>query len=64
MESVSILGIRKMCETPSGRSIWKRALGWGQWLTAVILPTWEAEIGRIIVQGQSQQKVPETPSPK
>jgi hypothetical protein len=27
-----------------------------QWLTPVILATWEAEIERIIVQSQSRQK--------
>jgi hypothetical protein len=31
------------------------------WLTHVILDTWEAEIGRITVQGQPGQIVQETP---
>jgi hypothetical protein len=31
-----------------------------QWLTAIILATWEAEIKRITVGGQTQQKVHET----
>jgi hypothetical protein len=35
-----------------------------QWLTPVIPATWEAEIKRIVVQGQSRQIVQETPSPK
>jgi hypothetical protein len=35
-----------------------------QWLTLVILVTWEAEIRRIAVQGQPEQIVLETPSPK
>jgi hypothetical protein len=30
----------------------------------IILTTWEAEIGRITVQGQSGQIVPENPFPK
>jgi hypothetical protein len=33
-------------------------------LTSGILTTWEAEIGRIVVQGQPGQIVCETPSPK
>jgi hypothetical protein len=39
---------------------------WGrrQWLTPVILPTWEAEIRRIMVWGQPRQIVHETPSSK
>jgi hypothetical protein len=32
-----------------------------QWFLPVILTTWEAEIGRIIVQGQPRQKVCKTP---
>jgi hypothetical protein len=35
-----------------------------QWLTPVILATWKAEIERIKVQGQPEQIVSETPSPK
>jgi hypothetical protein len=31
------------------------------WLTPVILATWEAEIRRIAVRGQTRQKVQETP---
>jgi hypothetical protein len=34
------------------------------WLTPVILITLEAEIGRIMVQGQSRQIVCATPYPK
>jgi hypothetical protein len=37
----------------------------GQWLKPIIPATWEAEIGRIKVQGQPGQMVLETPpSPK
>jgi hypothetical protein len=36
-------------------------LAW--WLTPVILATWKVDIGRVTVQGQSEQKVQETPSP-
>jgi hypothetical protein len=37
----------------------------GHWsLTSIILTTWEAEIGRIVVQGQSRQIVLKMPSPK
>jgi hypothetical protein len=34
------------------------------WLMPVIPVTWEAEIGRIEVQGDPRQMVHETPSPK
>jgi hypothetical protein len=33
------------------------------WLTTVILPTWEAEIRRIIVPGQPRQTVQKTSFP-
>jgi hypothetical protein len=36
----------------------------GSWLTYVIPGIWEAEIRRIIIQGQSRQIVHKTPSPK
>jgi hypothetical protein len=39
-----------------------RALGAGG--SPVILATWKAEIGRIVVRGQPRQIVQETPSPK
>jgi hypothetical protein len=32
-----------------------------QWLTLVILATWKAEIGRIMIQGQPREIVCETP---
>jgi hypothetical protein len=35
-----------------------------QWLTPVILATWETEIGRITVLGQQGQIAPETPISK
>jgi hypothetical protein len=35
-----------------------------QWLTPVILTTWEAEIGRIVFRGQPIQVILNTPSPK
>jgi hypothetical protein len=34
------------------------------WLIPVILGTWEAKIGRIVVPGQPGQIVSKTPSPK
>jgi hypothetical protein len=34
------------------------------WLTPVILATWEAELRRIKVQGQSRQIIQETPLSK
>jgi hypothetical protein len=37
---------------------------WHRWLTSVILATWEAEIGRIYIQGQPRLIVLETSSPK
>jgi hypothetical protein len=43
--------------------IGEKQLGVG-WLTPVILATWEAEIGRIKIQGQSRQIVLETLFPK
>jgi hypothetical protein len=33
-----------------------------QWLKPIILATWEAEVSRIPVQGQLEQKVCKTPS--
>jgi hypothetical protein len=35
-----------------------------QWLTPIILASWEAEIGRITVQGQPGQIVQETSTSK
>jgi hypothetical protein len=35
-----------------------------QWLTLVILATWEVETQRILVGGQLRQIVHKTPSPK
>jgi hypothetical protein len=35
---------------------------WAQWLTPVILATWEAEIRRVIVRGQPGLKVLKIPS--
>jgi hypothetical protein len=35
-----------------------------QWLVPIIIATWEAEIGRIMIQGESGQIAQETPSPK
>jgi hypothetical protein len=32
-----------------------------QWLTSIILATWEAEIRRILVQSQLEQKIHKTP---
>jgi hypothetical protein len=34
------------------------------WLTPVILPNWEAKIGRIDIQGQPEQIIQEIPSLK
>jgi hypothetical protein len=35
-----------------------------QWLTPIILATWEVESGRIEIQGQPWQRVHKTTSPK
>jgi hypothetical protein len=35
-----------------------------QWLTSIILVTWEAELWRIMVRGQPGRIVLKTPSPK
>jgi hypothetical protein len=40
---------------------YKERFSLAQWLTPVILTTWEAEIGRTAIQGQPQKKVSETP---
>jgi hypothetical protein len=42
----------------------KHHMGEHWWLIPVILTTWEAEIGRIMVQGQPRQIEHETPFPK
>jgi hypothetical protein len=42
----------------------KKLASWAWYLTPVILATWEAEIGRITVQGQPGQIVLKTPSQK
>jgi hypothetical protein len=34
----------------------KRKEIWTWWLTSVILAIWEAEVGRIFIQGQSREK--------
>jgi hypothetical protein len=39
----------------------RKSISWAQWLTPVILATWDAEIRRITVQGQFRQTVQETP---
>jgi hypothetical protein len=42
----------------------KNEISWHRWLMPVILTTWEAEIGRIKVRGQSREIVCGAPSPK
>jgi hypothetical protein len=56
-----------LCPIPASRAIrrTKSSIQAGhQWLTPVILATWEAEIRRITVQGQSRQIVCKTPISK
>jgi hypothetical protein len=45
------------------KKIIKKQTSWMWWLTPIIPTTWEAEIGRIRVQGQPGQKVSKTPQP-
>jgi hypothetical protein len=57
------------CEVLSSTPVWpkrnKQTKKAGHWLlTPVILATWEAEIGRIAIQGRPGQIVGETLSPK
>jgi hypothetical protein len=49
---------------PHKYELQSKPLAGHQWLTPVILDTWEAEFGRIVVVGWPGQIVPETPSPK
>jgi hypothetical protein len=49
-------------DTP--KSVLKKITAGCQWFTPVTLATWEAEIGRIMVQGQPGKIVCKTPSPK
>jgi hypothetical protein len=40
-----------------------KLLTWRWWLMPIILPTWETEIGRIMIGGQPGQITRENPSP-
>jgi hypothetical protein len=53
--------LRKTNTTLKKKNEWHT---WCWWLTSVILATWEAEIGRIELQGQPRQIVHKVPSPK